>query len=93
MITVSKGGQTTTITEKQLTLYKSYGWEAVANKAAAPTAYDEYTKAQLVEIGANSGILLNARLTRAEMISRLKQEPSPSAPTNEGFSDNLIKGE
>lgn len=92
MITVTKGSITTQVTEKAVSLYEANGWVRQSDKPAPKLDdYTQYTKAQLVEIGKNNGVMLKERMTRDEMIERL-QSPKIEK-TKRVFTDNLLKDE
>lgn len=94
MISVRKGKVTTQVTNDTLPRYIRNGWEVVdKKKAEKPKTYDDYKKAQLMQIASNRSIHVTNRTTKKEIIEKLLEQDKRSAvePTNKGFSDNLIE--
>jgi len=92
--TVVKGQFETAVNEKDVKKYLNAGWKLKKEpKKEQPKTYNDYTKKQLIDIGANRNILLKTTMKKKEMIERLNREDDkqPQKPTNKGFTDNLIK--
>lgn len=94
MITVSKDGLETKVSERALKGYLDNGWQIVVeDEKPIPTTYDSFTPKQLVDIGKARKMDLDG-LSVNEMKGALtsideKLEASKK-PTNSGFTDNLI---
>lgn len=94
-VKVFKGDVETTILKKNLKLYLANGWsQAKVEPKPVPKTYDEYTVAQLRDIGKNRNLYFPARDKKQEIIDRLliddEQKDLVTKPSNKGFADNLI---
>ena len=94
MVRVRKGTIETNVTEETLPRYLKSGWERVnQQKKQRPKTYNDYKKDQLISIAANRSLHVNTRMKKQEIIDRLVtlDERAKVEPTNQGFTDNLIK--
>jgi hypothetical protein len=91
-VKVKKGNLETSVTKKVLQHYINNGWVEVKEEPVTKDeSYDHYTKAQLIEIAKNRGLVIDSRLRKDEIIGKLLAHEVKKPSTNEGFTDNLIK--
>lgn len=93
MITVKFGNLKTTITQEMLQEYLDSGWEVVEAEKRPETEYDKFNDMKLNEVLLSRGLVPDE--SREENIKALELldevQFRKAKPTNEGFTDNLIK--
>ena len=96
-ILVKKGDIETRVRKDRLKNYLANGWVEVKKESKPkPKTYDDYTVSQLKDIAKNRNIYIKAGLRKQEIIDILlyndnEREKVSSGPSNQGFTDNLIK--
>lgn len=95
-IKLKKGNLTTEVHEKLVSQYINSGWEyIVAEQRYMECPYDKYTDEQIEEIFINRGLsktTMNIEEMKMFLVDLdMKDRMLNNKPTNEGFTDELIK--